>query len=514
MNRYVRHSLAFLMLLPLGLPLFAAADSTTLEKIRLQAPGTNGVVLQAGALSRPEGGNSSTAAGLTGSGLINVPSAHNEPEFSAQDLQADLRFMREEIDRIHPDPGLFTSRETLRKAYDQVDAQLQKPMTRDQAWLVLAKLNPLFADAHMLVAPRKWTAHTRTHLEAGGVLFPYEVQVGIDGDMIIRAELDGSTSPLTGTRIEQINGVPAARVAQELLSLMGGETPGLRANLLSRRMWFYYWRVFGAPRQFDLVVANPDGPKHIRMAGSSKIPPSLDMEGASGFKKTFQFELLPGKAALLTINQFQWPDQQAFNAFTKDAFTRIRDAKVTTLMIDVRENTGGNDDMWKAGLLPYIADKSFRNGSSYVKKVIEGRARGAEKIGDIVHGFGDTWVEPDLRNPLHFSGKTYVLVGRITYSSAVLFSNVVQDFGFAQLVGAGGYARARQTGGVRNITLPNTGLELTIPFFVLDRPSGIREPALVHPDIVLPDSPFDRMVTVKALLEQVRNASAFASGPH
>lgn len=480
MNRYFRHSLGCLMLLPLGLPMFAAADSTALENNGLPAPGT----------------------------------ARNESVFSAQDLQADLRFMREEIDRIHPDPGLFTSRETLRKAYEQVDAQLQKPMTRDQAWRVLAKLNPLFADAHMLVAPPKWTNLTRTHLEAGGVLFPYEVQVSADGDIIIRTELDGNTSPLTGVRIEHINGVPAARVAQELLSLMGGETPGLRANLLSRRMWFYYWQVFGAPRQFDLVVTSPDGPKHLRMAGTSTLPPSLDMEGDSGFKKTFQFELLPGNAALLTINQFQWPDQQAFNAFTKDAFTRIRDAKVTTLMIDVRENTGGNDDMWKAGVVPYIADKPFRNGSSYVKKVIEGRARGAEKVGDIVHGFGDTWVESDLSSPLHFSGKTYVLVGRITYSSAVLFSNVVQDFGFAQLVGAGGYARARQTGGVRNITLPNTGLEFTIPFFVLDRPSGIREPALVHPDIVLPDSPFDRMVTVKALLERVRNVSAFASGPH
>lgn len=204
MNRYFRHSLACLVLLPLGLPMHAAAESTALENNGLPAPGT----------------------------------VQNEPLFSAQDLQADLRFMREEIDRIHPDPGLFTSRETLRKAYEQVDAQLQKPMARDQAWRVLARLNPLFADAHMLVALPKWTALTRTHLETGGVLFPYEVQVGIDGDIIIRTELDGSTSPLTGMRIERINGVPAARVAQELLSLMGGETPELRANLLSRRMWF------------------------------------------------------------------------------------------------------------------------------------------------------------------------------------------------------------------------------------------------------------------------------------
>ena len=99
-----------------------------------------------------------------------------------------------------------------------------------------------------------------------------------------------------------------------------------------------------------------------------------------------------------------------------------------------------------------------------------------------------------------------MLVGRLTYSSAVLFSNVVQDFGFARLAGAGGYARTRQTGGVQNVVLPNTRLEVTIPRFVLDRPSGEREPALVHPEIIVPDSPFDRMVAVNALLEHVRNA--------
>jgi hypothetical protein len=431
----------------------------------------------------------------------------SEPMYTPKALQDDFRFMRDEIDRIHPEPGLFTSRETLRKAYDKVEAQLQQPLTRDQAWQALATLNPLFADAHMFVRIPDWKALTRAHLEAGGALFPYEVQVTPDGQMAIRAELGGSATPLAGRRIEQINGVPAARVAQQLLALTAGETPALRANILSRRMWFEYWRVFGAPRQFDLVVAKPGGAARIRIAGSSKTPSSLDMEGPAGFRKTYQFELLPGNVALLTINQFQWPDEQAFYDFTRDAFTRIRDAKATTLIIDVRENTGGDDPMWKIGVLPYIADKPFRNGSSYIQKVIAGRANSLGEVGDVVHGFGDAWVQPTLNDPLHFSGKTYVLVGRLTYSSAVLFSNVVQDFGFARLVGAGGYARTRQSGGVINILLPNTKLEMTIPRFVLDRPSGEREPALVRPDIVLPDSPFERMVTVNALLDHVHSVS-------
>lgn len=429
-----------------------------------------------------------------------------EPLYSPEALQQDFRFLREEVDRIHPEPGLFSSRETLRKAYAAVDEQLRQPLTRDQAWRVLATLNPVFADAHMFVVQPDWKALTRAHLAAGGALFPYEVQVSADGAIAIRSELDGSPSPLAGMRIDEINGVPASRVARELLALMAGDTPALRANLLSRRLWLYYWKSFGAPPRFDLVVAGPEGGTRLRVPGSRKPPAALDMDGEAGFRNTFQFELLPGDAALMTIKQFAWPDQQAFNAFTKEAFTKIRDAKVKTLIIDIRENTGGNDDMWKAGLLPYIADKPFRNGSSYVKKVIAGRASGSEKVGDVVHGFGDTWVEPDPHNPLRFTGRTYVLVGRLTYSSAVLFSNVVQDFGFAQLAGAGGYARTRQTGGVQNVVLPNTRLEVTIPRFVLDRPSGEREPALVHPDIVLPDSPFDRMVAVNALLEHVRKA--------
>ncbi|MFC5549558.1 S41 family peptidase [Massilia aerilata] len=440
---------------------------------------------------------------LLGSAPAPAQTASAEPVYSAAAMQQDFRFMRAEIDRIHPEPGLFTSREALRKAYDQVEAQLRQPLTRDQAWRALATLNPVFADGHMSVVFPDLQALTRAHLAAGGLLFPYEVEVSADGEIAIRSDIDGSASALAGMRIEQINGMPAARVARELLARAQGDTPALRAHVLSRHMWFEYWHMFGAPRQFDLVVAKPAGPAHLRVAGSGKIPAVLDTEGPSGFKKIFQFALLPGNAALLTINHFLWPDQQAYNAFIRDAFAKIRDAKVSTLIIDVRQNPGGDDGMWKE-LLSYLADKPFRNGSSYVKKVIAGRASGSEKVGDVVHGFGDTWCEPGLNNPLHYSGKTYVLVGRMTYSSAVLFSNVVQDFGFAQLVGAGGYARTRQTGGVQNIILPNTGLQMVIPRFVLDRPSGERDPALVHPDILLPDSPFDRMVTVDALLEHLR----------
>lgn len=432
--------------------------------------------------------------------LASAPVAAADAPIAPEALQADLRLLRAEIERIHPEPGLFVSRETLRLAYDRIEERFRQPMDRDAAWRTLATLNPLFADAHMFVTQPDWKAATRAHVAGGGLLFPYEVQVDASGAMVIRAELGGGASKLAGMRIERIDGVPAVQVARELLGLMAGDTPALQANLLSRRMWLYYWKTHGAPAHYELTLATG---KTLRVAGSARLPASV-ADNEPSFAQTFGVELLPGKAALLTINTFLWPDRQAFYDFTKDAFTKIRDAGVTTLIIDIRENTGGDDDSWKFGILPYVADKPARNGSSYIKKVIAGRASGTEQVGDVVHGFGDTWVAPQPDNPLRFAGKTYVLVGRLTYSSAVLFSNVMQDFGFAKLAGAGGYARSRQTGGVVNVKLPNTGLDITIPRFVLDRPSGRREPALVHPDIVVPDSPLDRRQAIDGLLARLR----------
>lgn len=423
--------------------------------------------------------------------------------YSAEALQQDFQVLQNAISVTHPDPDIYVSAEKLKNTYALIAAQLKEPLTRDQALRVLAQVNPAFSDAHLLVSQPDWAEQAKEHLNNGGVLFPFDLQIAGNGEMRIRAELDGRASRLAGTRVEQVNGVPAAEIIRQLLPLVAGDSPELRAHLLSRRAWFYYWKVFGAPKRFDLVLSQPRA-RLLSVAGTPTLPLAVaERDARQSGAKLFSFERLGQDAALLTIKQFMSPDKPAFYAFTRDMFEKLRDERIRTLIIDIRENTGGDDDLWKTGILPYIADKPYRHASSYVKKVIPGRGSETERVGDVVNGFVSL-TPPDLDNPLHFSGKTYVITGRITYSSAVLFSNVVQDFGFAKLVSAGGYANVRQSGGVQNIVLPNTGLELSVPRFVLDRPSGERQPALMRPDIVLPDSPFDPRAIVDALLLKIR----------
>ena len=423
-----------------------------------------------------------------------------EPQLSVEQLQQDVQFMRRTIDEIHPEPGVSIAPAQLKAALEAAQQELSTPMDRDAAWRVLAKLNPRFADAHLALLQPERDKQVAAHLAAGGAFFPYEVRISPEGQLFIRAELGGKASSLAGARIEQVNGVPASQVVQELLQRVHGDTAAFRAEVLSRRFWFYYWKMFGAPASYTLVQ---DG-KQFSVA-ASKARPEL-LTGSADFDQVYRFELLGKHAALLTINQFLWPDKEKFYAFTADAFARMRAPGVTDLLIDVRENGGGDDDMWKTGVLPYIATRPYRHASTYVKKVIPGRASATEKLGDVVRGTLESWERPQPDNPLLFRGRVYVLVGGMTYSSAVLFSNTMQDFGFGQLVGARGYARARQSGGIQVRPLPNTKLEMVVPRFVLDRPSGARTPELVTPDIVLPDDPFDRRALVDALLRRIEQA--------
>lgn len=145
-------------------------------------------------------------------------------------------------------------------------------------------------------------------------------------------------------------------------------------------------------------------------------------------------------------------------------------------------------------------DSYGRWGSTYRKRVIEAYRDEGETLGSVVTGSIDRLIEPEPDHPLHFDGRVYVLVGPATYSSAVLLTNVMQDFGFGTVAGTGGSVRSRQSGGVQRTKLPNSALVLWWPRFVLDRPAGAAASRWLEPDLVIPDVPPAPHAAIDAIL--------------
>lgn len=103
------------------------------------------------------------------------------------------------------------------------------------------------------------------------------------------------------------------------------------------------------------------------------------------FSEQFKFEILDKNNALITLKTFSWgTDYKDVIAFLHNAFTQIQQNNIQHVIIDIRENGGGDDGIWIDGILPYIADKTWRTGSNNKFKVLKGRATEERKVGDVI----------------------------------------------------------------------------------------------------------------------------------
>lgn len=415
-----------------------------------------------------------------------------QPEEAKKDVEQWLAF----IDKTHPDLAYTVKDVPL--FYQQVNEfknSLNKPISVRDFWLAMMVFNHTLSDGHSSLSPPNRKVFVNDYLESGGTLFPYEVILN-NGQLIIKAKLTGEASDLAGSVIDKINGVPINAVLAPLLKRMHGDSDNQRKAMLSTRFATYYWLYFGEHKQFKLTVSNAKNEvSEVMVSSGSEI--SYD----DSFESNFKFTQLNKDTGLLTINTFLWLEDEArVINFFKSVFTEIKKLNLKHLLIDIRKNSGGDDHFWKKGILPYIADKSWRTGSNYQLKVIAGRVGEGQKVGDVVKGEISTVQTAELDNPLKFTGDVSVLVGAYTYSSSILFMNTIQDYEFGKLVGDKTGGKSGQTGGIQTLSLTHSKLLAVIPRFWLTRPKGGHNLELVTLDTVINYDPLQPNQLIDKLL--------------
>jgi hypothetical protein len=409
------------------------------------------------------------------------------PAFTRAQLRADLVELKRALNEMPPDLYRTADRERLDGQFRDIESAIEKspPLDRDAAWRLFATLNPLLADGHLFVGFVDWRGDVRAHL-AGGRLFPFEVNVSPACELERNDRPKSAVMmPRAAARILEVNGVSAADICQQMMARAHGDTPVFRADLLSRRFWFYYWKLYGAPDAYRIQF---DTGSTDTLEGRKELPELLAVE--ESFHRQFALEFVAddpqdkrSSTAILRLGSFAWKDKDQLLAFTKTSFESLRRRKVRNLIIDLRDNGGGNDDQWIEGVMPYIATKPWRTASTYRKRVVTPDPAKGEVVGAVVDGEIETWNQPQPDNPRRFTGNVYVAVGPGTYSSAVVMATVIQDFGFGKVIGSGDSVRANSSGGTRRTTLTHTGLIVVAPRFVLTRPSGAQQLTPLTPDI-------------------------------
>lgn len=195
--------------------------------------------------------------------------------------------------------------------------------------------------------------------------------------------------------------------------------------------------------------------------------------------------IVPDKVAYISIKEMVTPDLnipsfKEEHDIIKNYLKEVKDH--SALIIDIRENGGGNSAYWSDFLMPLIVDRSYSQDTySFVKDgPLLNRFRRQsgfkeltndkisdfnfpEKTNNIVKDFayymdGNTQVTPS-KDSINFQGNLYLLVDKYVYSSSEQLASFAKESEMATLVG-------ERTGGdgigtdPMLIDLPNTGYVL------------------------------------------------------
>jgi hypothetical protein len=436
-----------------------------------------------------------TALAAVGPGVSPPAQARDyDPEriHALPELRQDLKLLRRALEEAHPSLYWYTPERELQAAFDVAAQALERPgapgMTERQFYNLLAPAVTLVRDGHTTLDMS--LAHDRWADARPWVYLPFSLL--IEGDrLVVLANRSTDPSIQPGDQLVEING---RRVPSLLAAARSRISPeGFGETWRDFQLGFGGFKRFlaqnlGLTPPFVLGVLKRDG-RRIAVTASpltavDGAPGTMPAAGPPPPRPDLSFRLLDGGAALLTINGFHYKRPEAAHL---EIFQQIRESRVEHLIIDLRENNGGNADL-AVDLTRYLIDRPFRFIAASWAKLRHPEAPSFARHLDARttqllidhnsyhHREGTRYYfdndaldvkQPNCRHGFH--GAVYLLTSGRTFSAGSLFVASLRALRKVTVIGqeTGGGEVGFSAGINQKLTLPHTRLRLGLPLFRL-----------------------------------------------
>ncbi len=405
--------------------------------------------------------------------------AQTEPEitFPRQEVKEDLAFFIRTIENVHPNPYHSISKEKFNLFSDSLGRTLKENVSLTEVWAFFSRLIAAFDEGHSTVA---YPSVIQQQIKEGKIrIFPVLIREFNREGLLVRYDLSNDSLLKPGDLITHINGRSAKDLMQFLTSFYGG-LPS--------------WRTTQTLRDFggQLLLHQVLPPYHIRYSSGGENKETfiqavtlsvLQARAAEVRKRTsasttstapYSFERMDGNIGYINFRSMR--DLPVFEKFLDSVFTEIKNKSMEGLIIDLRQNGGGNSVLGER-LISYISDKPYRMGggsrwkvSDEYKEFVREQAKTNQvyasgsfqqylnrKTGDIIGGTAGKPQRPG-KNGLRFEGRVAILTGPTTFSSANMLSNAIKDYQLATIIGEATGEPCNDYGELYWNKLPRTGL--------------------------------------------------------
>jgi len=349
--------------------------------------------------------------------------------FNKEQITGDIDYAVQMLEDVHPDPYSIISKEDFYRKVDSMKNILPETISEKDANKVISKIYALIKDGH-----------TGVRLLPPKIPFkflPYKFKITDEKIFVARNFCYRNVIPL-GSEIISINGMTSRQYIQETSRLFSWENLSWRNTRLQYPMLWELWDDF---RNYKVIYKTPEGKtKTIRTSGGFFSVLQIDKESKQQklhFK--YHYKLISDSIGYIKFNSFS--DLEQFKIFLDSTFTSIKNENVRHLIIDIRNNGGGSSSLGDE-LMQYISKKDFKQVDSCSVKISKEliNKNKLDWIDSVERKAGTLYTVTDslikLRdNPLRFTGKSYLLVGGNTFSSASMFASAFQCFEVGTIIG-------------------------------------------------------------------------------
>jgi hypothetical protein len=407
-------------------------------------------------------------------------SAGAAPLLTSAQLQADFRLAREALEEAHGGIYRYTAKPDLDRVFDAAAARLDHPMDAMEFLRILAPAIAAVRCGHtgIQLAPAM-----RKELEQA-LLLPLDVRV-IGGRLFILRDY-ASAGALAGNEITAINGVAAASILATLTAAAPGDgfIPTGRAGRVGRTFKEGLYNYLDMHGRFALTLQAPESAmRTVELAGQPLA--ALRAASASLYpqdqrpKKFIDLSFLDeGRIARLQVFRFTDADEDDDGRkLLRQAFEKIAASGARTLLLDLRDNPGGEDALGKS-LFAHLVDQPFpyyaeltvkRVGLGFASHVDGSAGLPAGALQARADGLYSLRAHANLgiQQPAApaFKGRVIALINGGSFSTTAELISQLHDKKRAIFVGeeSGGAYHGNSSGHEAALVLPNSGLRLGIP---------------------------------------------------
>lgn len=421
--------------------------------------------------------------------LLATPSldrAQTTEKFQPAQLREDLRIARQSLEESQSGLYRYTKKADLDRIFDEAEKSMDHPMNFFEFYRVMMPTIAGIKCGHTTI---DMPPDVRAELERQRWL-PFDVKVLESKAYIFRDYTKGGN--LAGKEIQSINGVSAGRIISTLLAAVSkdGDIQSSRQREISNNFGEDLITLLGlrAPYKVALTVSGSKTTEQVQVVGlkhEDRVKLSKTLYPQDPPSKDFaDLKFLDGgQIAYLTYSEFGTNVEQG-RAFMKRAFKAIQSKGSRALILDVRENAGGEDELGEL-LFSYLVATPFK----YYDDIIVNKWKGSFSFtAKYTDPHRDLTVPPGVAEPRAdgrshitlaaepllglqqpskptFTGRLYVLTNGGSFSTTAEFLSVLDSHHRGTFIGeeSGGGYYGNTSGSAARIVLPNTRLVIYIP---------------------------------------------------